>query len=134
MSGGPRTRMPNKVSLAMRHILEERGVDIVAMQIEVYTKAMHAFDNHRGDNEKSDAGSQYLSVCNTAIATLAKYAFPTMTAIKIEDLSAAENTQALDAVAIRQRILNDPFAKNVANASKLEPVGVPILAIGKKDD
>lgn len=124
----PRARLPNKLSLAMRHILEERGIDLVKMQIDVYTKAMDAFDNHRGENEKSDAGPAYLGICNQAIATLARYAYPTMSAIKIEDLDNAVNDKVIDAVAIRQKILSDPFAKNVVVASQVEQIGLPILS------
>lgn len=124
----PRARLPNKLSLAMRHILEERGIDLVKMQIDVYTKAMDAFDNHRGENEKSDAGPAYLGICNQAIATLARYAYPTMSAIKIEDLDNAVNDKVIDAVAIRQKILSDPFAKNVVVASQVEQIGLPVLS------
>lgn len=122
----------------MRKILEERGIDIVEMQMQVYRKAMDAFDNHRGDTEKSDAGPAYLSVANQAIGTLAKYAFPTMTAIKMEDLNNDVNTKVIDAVAVRQTILNDPFAKSAVAAATAtdtnESKGLPVLAVGKTND
>jgi hypothetical protein len=113
--------------MAMRHLIEERGIDLIQMQLDVYTKAMAAFDSHRGDTDKSDAGPAYLSVCNQAIGTLAKYTFPTMTAIKFEDLNNQVNDKVIDAVAVRDKILNDPFAKNAVNASKTESIGVTLL-------
>lgn len=122
---------PHKLSMAMRAILDARGIDLVKMQIDVYTKAMAAFDSHRGDNEKSDAGSSYLGICNQAISTLAKYAYPTMTAIKLEDLDNSVNDKIIDAVAIRQRILNDPFAKNAIAAINSEQIGLPVLPVSK---
>lgn len=127
---------PHKLSLAMRHILEARGIDLVKMQIDVYTKAMEAFDNRRGDNEKSDAGPAYLGVCNQAIGTLAKYAFPTMTAIKIEDIDNQINNKVIDAVQIRQRILSDPFAKSAIATLSTEQIGLPVLPKpdGNKDE
>ncbi len=124
-----RTRLPNKSSLAVRHILDERGIDLVNLQIAVYTKAMDAFDRMRGLGEKGDSGPGYLSVCNQAIGTLAKYAYPTMSAIKLEDLNNSVNDKVIDAVTIRQRILNDPFAKNVVVASEVVSIGLPVLPL-----
>lgn len=128
----------NRATLTMRKILEERGIDIVEMQMQVYRKAIEAFDNHRGSTEKGDAGPGYLSVANQAVGTLAKYAFPTMTAIKMEDLNNDVNTKVIDAVAVRQTILNDPFAKSAVAAAistdTNEAKGTPVLSVGKKDD
>ncbi len=126
-----RGRPPNKASLALRHILEERGIDLVRLQIEVYTKAMNAFDKERGLGEKGDSGPAYLGVCNQAIATLARYTYPTMSAIKLEDLNNAINDKVIDAVTVRQRILNDPFAKNAVVASEVLSIGLPILPVSE---
>lgn len=132
----PPAKKLNKVSMAMRQILEARGIDLIEMQMQVYRKAMDAFDNERGNGDKSDAGPAYLNVCNTAIGTLAKYAFPTMSAIKLEDLNNNVNTKVIDAVQVRQTILADPFAKSAAQAAttvNAEHNGLPVLSVGKKD-
>lgn len=133
--GGSKKGAAHKMSLTVRTILEERGIDLVDMQLEVYRKAMQAFDSHRGDTEKSDAGPAYLAICNQAIGTMAKYAFPTMTAIKLEDADRAVNDKVIDAVKVRETILNDPFA-NAAAAKALSntDTGLPVLVGGKKEE
>lgn len=121
-----------KSSLIMRHYLEQKGVDLVELQLQVFKKAMDAFDSGRGENEKSDAGPAYLSVCNTALATLARYAFPTMTAIKLEDADKTINDKIIDATAVRETILKDPFSKNAVSLTKQDPeiLGLPVLTKG----
>lgn len=125
-----------RATYALRTLLEERGIDLVAMQLEVYRKAMESFDSMRGYGEKGDAGVGYLQVCNQAVGTLAKYAFPTMTAIKVESLNDDMNHKVIDAVQVRQTILSDPFAKSAANLAvkPQEATGIPVLVGGKKDE
>lgn len=102
---------PKKLSLTMRNVLEQRGIDLVEMQLQVYNKAMKAFDSMRGYGEKGDAGPQYLAQANAAIALLAKHSYPTMTAIGVHDASGPKLADGLvDAAKIREIILNDPFA------------------------
>lgn len=137
--GAPRARLPNKASLTMRHELERRGIDIVEMQLEVYRKAIAAFDNERGCSDggeqgPKDTGAGYLSVANQAIATLARYSYPTMTAIKIEEADREVNEKVIDAVKVREAILNDPFAASVAKkAVSTADTGLPVLVGGKKE-
>jgi hypothetical protein len=119
----------------MRFLLEQRGIDLVEMQLQIYRKAIDAFDNGRGQNDKSDAGPQYLAVANTAVATLARYSYPTMTAIKIEDLDNDINKKVIDATEVRKAILNDPFSKSIADAATVpQEIGLPVLSPGKKND
>lgn len=119
----------------MRSILDDRGIDIVNMQLDVYNKAMKAFDDCRGLSDKGDAGPGYLQACNTAVGILAKYAFPAMAAVQIQNLNENLNDKVIDAVQIRETILNDPFAKNIISKIKETPVeSLPILIPGKKDE
>lgn len=140
MSKYPNRGVPHKLSMAMRTLLEARGIDLIEMQMNIYKKAMEAYDNHRGDNEKSDAGPAYLSVANQAVNNMMKYAFPTMTAVKIDDLREdPKDQEPIDAKKIRERILNDPFSKAVAEKIKIteetkDALGVPLLVTGKKDE
>ena len=147
---GSRARLPNKASLAMRSELERRGIDIVEMQLQVYKKAMHKFDailsepdfedienpdgSTRREKTFKESGVGYLSVCNQAVATLARYSYPTMAAIQIQDADREVNDKVLDAVAIRETILNDPFSANVAHKTTIEDDSLPILSAGKKDE
>jgi len=146
MSGGSRSRSPNKTSLTLRSELERRGIDLLEMQLEVFRKAMDAFDSRRGctdghpgdeDNPPiapKDTGPQYLSVANSAIATLARYSFPTMTAIKLEDADRAVNEKVIDATKVRETILSDPFANRVAHkATTNTDTGLPVLVSGNKE-
>jgi len=128
--------LANKLTIALRHILDDRGIDLVAMQMEVYTKAMNAFDKHRGNNpEGSDAGVGYLGICNSAVATLAKYAFPTMTAIKLDHVDNSVNEKVIDAAKIRQAIMQDPFTRKAVDAATSLDIGTaPILSAGIKND
>lgn len=129
---GSPPKVIKKSSLIMRHHLEQKGIDLVELQMQVFRKAMDAYDNQRGYLEKSDAGPAYLSVCNTAIATLAKYAFPSMTAIKLEEADKTVNEKIIDATEVRNKILSDPFAKNAVNAMSLDSdsMGAPVLTKG----
>lgn len=132
---GSPPKVIKKSSLIMRHHLEQKGIDLVELQMQVFKKAMDAFDNQRGYGEKSDAGPHYLAVCNTAIATLAKYAFPSMTAIKLEEADKSVNEKIINATEVRNTILKDPFAKNAVNAITNDPelMGLPVLSKGAND-
>lgn len=119
----------------MLHLLRERNIDIVEMQMNVYNKAMKAFDDMRGFGEKGDAGVGYLSVCNQAIATIAKYSYPTMTAIKIDDINSQVAEKVIDAAIIRDKILNDPILANAVNMTKEKAhESLPILEGKPLDD
>lgn len=144
---GSRARAPNKTSLTLRAEMEKRGIDLLDMQLEVYRKAMASFDNRRGCSDgyegdadtppspPKDTGAQYLAICNQAIGTLARYSFPTMSAIKIEEADREVNNKVIDAVKVRETILNDPFAANVAHkATTNTDTGLPVLIGGKKEE
>lgn len=138
---GSRARLPNKASLTMRRELEARGIDIIEMQMAVYNKAIDAYDREKGCSDggegfgPSDTGFRYLGVANQAIATLAKYAYPTMAAVKIENMDKEVNEKVIDAVEVRNTILNDPFAARAAKAATSQTdTGLPILSIGKKEE
>lgn len=125
---GTKRGLPTKQSISMLHQLRERNIDIVEMQMQVYNKAMKAFDDMRGYGEKGDAGVGYLSVCNQAIATIAKYSYPTMTAIKIDDINSQVAEKVIDAAIIRDGILNDPILAKAVNMTKEKAhESVPIL-------
>lgn len=135
---GSRARQPNKASLTMRRELEARGIDIVEMQMAVYEKAMNAYDNERGCQDggetfgPTDTGFKYLAVANQAVATLARYAYPTMSAVKIENIDNDINDKVIDAVEVRNTILNDPFANRVAKKTEMNvDTGLPVLTIGE---
>jgi hypothetical protein len=128
------------MSLTVRAELEKRGIDLVEMQMAVYEKAMKAFDSEKGcsdggkDFGPSDMGPDYLRVCNQAIGTLAKYAYPTMTAIKIEEADSQLTDKVIDAVKVRETILSDPFAARAAlRATSNTDTGIPVLFAGKKE-
>lgn len=139
MSGGSRARQPNKTSLTLRSELEKRGIDLLEMQMAVYRKAMDAYDNERGcgDGEQGpkDTGAAYLGICNQAVATLARYCYPTMSAVKIENMDREVNDKVIDAVKVRETILNDPFAVQIAHkATSSTDTGLPVLVGGKKEE
>ena len=102
----------------MLHVLKERNIDIVEMQMAIYNRAIVAYDNFRGESDKSSSGSAYLSVANQAVATLAKYSYPTMTAIKIDDINKVVAEKVIDAAIVRDTILNDPILNRAVAASK----------------
>ena len=138
---GSRARSPNKASLLVRNELERRGIDLVDMQLEIYRKAMDAYDSERGCSDggegfgPTDTGFKYLSVANQAVATLARYSYPTLSAIKIEDADREVNTKVLDAVKVRETILSDPFAARVAHkATTNTDTGLPVLVPGNKEE
>jgi len=120
-------------TLAMRFLLEERGIDLIEMQMAVYRKAMDSYDSQRGLTEKNDPGAAYLGVANQAVATLVRYAFPTLTNIKPVSESDEVSRKILDASEVRRLVLDDPFAKSVV-AAVLTPqdTGLPVLTIGIK--
>lgn len=133
--------MPNKTSLTLRSELERRGIDLLEMQLAIYNKAIKAFDDERGCSDggegygPSDTGSSYLSVANTAVATLARYCYPTMSAVKIENMDKEVNEKVIDATEVRAKILADPFAAQVAHkATTSTDTGLPILVGGKKEE
>lgn len=102
----------------MMRQLQERGIDVLQMQMDIYNRAIKAFDSMRGYGEKGDAGVGYLAVANQAVATLAKYSYPTMTAIKIDDLNNSVNEKVIDAAIVRNTILNDPILNKTVAATK----------------
>ncbi|WP_291515763.1 hypothetical protein [Bdellovibrio sp. ArHS] len=139
--------MPNKTSLTLRSELERRGIDLLEMQLAIYNKAMSAFDEKRGcadgyegdeDNPPSspkDTGAAYLAVANQAVGTLARYCYPTMSAVKIENMDKEVNEKVIDATEVRAKILADPFAAQVAHkATTSTDTGLPILVGGKKEE
>ena len=117
--------MPNKTSLTLRSELEKRGIDLLEMQLAIYNKAMSAFDERRGctdgyegdeDNPPSapkDTGAAYLAVANQAVGTLARYCYPTMSAVKVES-SMFEERSVMKTMEAIEIIKNDPFAANVS--------------------
>lgn len=121
--------------MAMLHVLKERNIDIVEMQMAVYNRAITAYDNMRGYGEKGDAGVGYLSVANQAISTLAKYSYPTMTAIKIDDINKVVAEKVIDAAIVRDTILNDPILNKAVAASKpTASEALPLLSGKPIDD
>src|SRR5690606_17218747 len=79
----------------------------------------------------TDTGFKYLSVANQAVATLARYSYPTMAAVKIESVDEEINKKVIDAVAVRETILNDPFATRVVKKTEVGvDLGIPILTKG----
>ena len=135
--------MAMKSSLTMRKDLESRGIDLIAMQMEIYQKAITAFDREKGCSEggegygPSDVGFKYLEVANNAVKTLISHCYPKMTAVAIDDLREDEvNRTPISATVVRDTILNDPFAVRAAKrAVATADIGDPILPIGgKKDD
>lgn len=115
---GERKGLPQKHSLSMLHVLRERNIDIVEMQMAVYNRAIKAYDEFRGETDKASSGASYLSAANQAIATLARYSYPTMTAIKVESLDQVIADKVIDAAVIREKILNDPILNKAVAASK----------------
>ena len=51
---GSRARQPNKASLVMRNELKARGIDLIEMQMQIYHKAIDAYDKERGCSEGGD--------------------------------------------------------------------------------
>ena len=98
--------------------LQDRGIDVLQMQMDVYNRAITAYDGMRGYGDRGDAGVGYLSVANQAVATLAKYSYPTMTAIKIDDINKVVAEKVIDAAIVRDTILNDPILNRAVAASK----------------
>lgn len=138
---GSRSRQPNKASLIMRNELKARGIDLIEMQMKIYQKAIDAYDHERGCSEggegfgPADTGFRYLAVANQAVATLAKYSFPTMAAVKIENIDTQMTEKVIDAVEVRNTILNDPFATRIVR--KIEnsaDLGLETLPIGVTED
>lgn len=141
MSRSPRKGMVQKNSLVMKHALEERGIDLIAMQMEIYSKAMSAFDREKGCQDggdgygPSDVGFKYLEICNNAVKTMMSHCYPKMTAIAIDDLREKEDHLTLDASKVRDTILNDPFAVRAAKRVTMSAdIGLPDLPIGEKKD
>lgn len=139
--GGSKPGSVHRMSLTIRAELERRGIDLLEMQMVVYQKAMKAFDEEKGCSDggegfgPTDTGADYLKICNQAIGTLAKYAYPTMTAIKLEDADSEIRDKVIDAVKVRETILNDPFAARAAvKATTNTDTGLPILFAGKKEE
>lgn len=134
---GSRARQPNKASLTMRRELEARGIDLIEMQMAIYRKAMDAYDHERGCSDggegfgPTDTGHKYLAVANQAVGNLARYSYPTMSAVKIENIDNEINNKVIDAVEVRNTILNDPFAHRVAKVAEMNTdTGLPVLTIG----
>ncbi len=135
MSFKGRGGLPQKGSLTMLRQLQERGIDVLQMQMDIYNRAIQAYDQMRGYGEKGDAGVGYLSVANQAVATLAKYSYPTMTAIKIDDINQTVADKVIDAAIVRDKILNDPVLANAVNATKpTANEALPLLVKGKSDE
>lgn len=139
--GGGKAGVPHKLSMTVRTELERRGIDLVQMQMSIFEKAMNAYDIGRGCSEggegfgPTDTGAYYLRVANQAVATLAKYAYPTMTAIRIEEADQRVADKVIDATKVRETILNDPFAARASAAiSNNADTGLPVLTEGKKYD
>lgn len=135
----------------MRTELERRGIDIIAMQQEVYRRAISKIDEIRSLPEFEEVEDEdgnitkkrvfkeseapYLNICNQAIATFAKYSYPTMAAVQVQNMDKEVNEKVIDATEVRAKILADPFASQVAHkATTNTDTGLPILVGGKKEE
>lgn len=107
---GPKKGAVYKLNANMRYEVERRGLDLIGMQMDVYNKAMKAFDDLRGYGDKGDAGTGYLSIANSAVQKLISHSYPTFKSVELLDGTKEHENITIDAHRIRETILNDPFA------------------------
>lgn len=131
-----RGKVANKASMIIRNDFDKYGTNPAEMLMEVYSKAMQAFDSGRGYGEKSDAGAAYLSTALGAATTLAKHYYPTMSAVKIEDVTDKKTVgdKPIDAQVAINIVQSDPFLKSIANKAKATDSLFQILPTGNKDE
>lgn len=135
-----RKGIPNKASLVARDEMIRRGVDPIAMLVEVYNKSMKAFDEGRGNGEKVDSGSSYLSTAGAAAKTLMEYFAPKLSAVAVHISGSEDDAKNQTPVDARSVVLNDPFFKHSARVAEIasnpvsDSIVAPVLPLGTKTD
>ncbi|HEY8272148.1 MAG TPA: hypothetical protein VIG33_14760 [Pseudobdellovibrionaceae bacterium] len=131
-----------KITQAALKDMERLGVNPIEMLKAVYDRAITAFDGHRGDTDKSDAGPSYLAVAQQAAANLAKYKHPALSAIAFKDMGESEEDRKPITTEEAMRIIrSDPFApdeiKEIPNEQVIDAmksgIQAPLLPGGKNE-
>ena len=101
--------------------MNRKGINAIDLLFEVYTLARDGYLQGRGLGDKSDTGSAYLAVAGNAASTLARYAYPTMSAIAVTDNTQGGNGKAMDVIEAKKVLESDPFAQAAIRATKIDP-------------
>ena len=107
-----------------RAVLLSRGIDPLDLMIKTYEMAMKAYETGRGLSDYSDPGPSYLAVCSRVAHDMSKFVYPTIKPVeaKFQDLEEASkdgiSREALSSKDIREAILADPFAQEIADGGK----------------
>lgn len=134
-------RLPQRKSLTIRNELDAMGLSPAILLLEIYQRAVEAYDTGRGFGPEFDPGPQYLAVAEKSANALARYYYPTMSAVKVET-SAKLSEAPMSAAKSRAAIMADPFAektKKIANIATqpqvIQEMTAPsILPTGNKNE
>ena len=86
-----------------------KGLDPIDMLYEIYF-----ISRDRSLEVKDDVAASYLSVAGKAAADIAKYIYPTLSAVKFEEVKGSE--KAMEIKQAMQVIMEDPFTKAALSA------------------
>lgn len=104
---------PNKFERHLvRTYLAERSIRPIEKIYENYERAIKAFEDYRGDNEKAHYGAQYLAIASKMLELMARYTYPSLKPIddpESQDM-AKEAPLAIDARVVREIVMRDPMA------------------------
>ena len=118
-------------SLMASSELERLGINPIEKLHELAQMNIDAFKSGRGWSEKGDSGPAYLANAIRAYLEMAKFKYPTLSAVAIKDLGSGENTKApMTTARAIEALKADPFApkeiKEIQTESIVEAMKVPM--------
>lgn len=111
---------------------------------DIKKKSLESYDKMRGYNDKGDAGTSYLSTARSAVRdkadiymNLCKFAFPTLTAVAIQDFAEESSEKTINTKEAIDIIRSDPFTRSTTEkviSAMTNVESLQSLPVGVKDD